>query len=158
MSSGEGLVELFTVNCSIRAFSNNQNFCLFLIAAHHLKTVALQTLLVHLPPRDRVTLLLKDIFDYSLDEITPTQIPQNLVDSLVKTFNNSDMDGMISLFLEHASGEVYGTVQEWSRDEIRRGKALSAFVEALAVEVKAIFKNPKILKILDFYLSRKRRN
>jgi hypothetical protein len=23
--------------------------------------------------------------------------------------------------LEHASGEVYGTVQEWTRDEIRRG-------------------------------------
>ena len=31
------------------------------------------------------------------------------------------MEGLISLFLEHASGEVYGTVQEWSRDEIRRG-------------------------------------
>lgn len=54
-------------------------------------------------------------------EATPTHIPQNLIDGLVKTFNSRDMDGMISLFLEHASGEVYGTVQEWSRDEIRRG-------------------------------------
>lgn len=117
---------------------------------------ALQTMLIHLPPRERVSLLLKDVFDYSLEEIAiitettvgavksalsrgrdkmekmkttqyqePTanlnSLPQELIDNLVANFNNRNMDGMISLFLEHASGEVYGTVQEWSRDEIRRG-------------------------------------
>ncbi len=117
---------------------------------------ALMTLLVHLPPKERVALLLKDVFDYSLEDIaiimetttgavksalfrgrqkmtdlknsTPSNVtqlynrPTNvLLDSLVRTFNDRDMDGMISLFLEHASGEVYGTVQEWNRDEIRRG-------------------------------------
>ena len=117
---------------------------------------ALMALLVHLRPRERVAFLLKDVFDYSLEEIavimetTPgavksalfrgrtkmnelkaaapanvTQLynrPSNvLMDSLVRNFNARDMDGMISLFLEHASGEVYGTVQEWNRDEIRRG-------------------------------------
>lgn len=117
---------------------------------------ALTTLLVHLPPKERVSLLLKDIFDYSLEDIAvimesttgavksalfrgrqkmielKTASPSNetqhhnrpsssLMDKLVKTFNERDMDSMIALFLEHASGEVYGTVQEWSREEIRRG-------------------------------------
>ena len=43
------------------------------------------------------------------------------MDNLVSVFNKRDMEGMISLFLEHASGEVYGTVLEWNREEIRRG-------------------------------------
>lgn len=117
---------------------------------------ALQTMFIHLPPRERVSLLLKDVFDYSLEEIAiitettvgavksalargrekmkklndakpheldanSNNLPQALIDGLVSNFNNRNMEGMISLFLEHASGEVYGTVQEWNRDEIRRG-------------------------------------
>ncbi|MEO0336135.1 MAG: RNA polymerase sigma factor, partial [Pseudomonadota bacterium] len=117
---------------------------------------ALETLLTHLPPKERVAVLLKDIFDYPLEDISvimetttgavksalfrgrskmneiketsPSKVTQlynnpseQLMDSLVKTFNSRDMDGMISLFLEHASAEVYGTVQEWNKDEIRRG-------------------------------------
>ena len=117
---------------------------------------ALETLLVHLPAKERVAILLKDVFDYSLEDISvimetttgavksalfrgrtkmkelneekPSNVTrlynrpsQLIMDSLVKTFNDRDMDGMISLFLEHASGEVCGTVQEWNRDEIRRG-------------------------------------
>jgi len=116
---------------------------------------ALETMLLHLPPKQRVAILLKDVFDYRIQDISaimettagavkallsrgrskmkklqnehpsPTHEKEKpseaLLQELVKTFNSRDMDGMLSLFLEHASTEVVGSVQEWNRDEIREG-------------------------------------
>jgi RNA polymerase sigma-70 factor (ECF subfamily) len=115
-----------------------------------------------LPPRERVSLLLKDVFDYSLEEIAaaldttvgavkaalhrarekaqahqrssavsvraaaPRSASQDaaadtVIDAFSAAFARRDMDAVIAFFLDDASGSVAGTVQEWNREEMRRG-------------------------------------
>jgi len=116
---------------------------------------ALNALLLTLPPKERVAVLLKDIFDYQLEDIAtimettvggvksalnrgrekmelnkgkPNTLrivasspDEKLLDQMVQHFNDRNMDQLILLFMENASGEVYGTVREFNREQIRRG-------------------------------------
>ena len=145
---------------------------------------ALEKIVVHLPPKERIAIVLKDIFDYTIEDIAiimetstgavksalfrgRSKIEQiknidsketflnlnrpsaKLMEQMVHTFNTRNMDGLIALFLEHASGEVYGTVQEWNRDEIRRGSMAHTIFDGSGNPLPQGFPFMKIIELFN---------
>lgn len=106
------------------------------------------TLLVQLAPRERVAVVLKDAFDFSLDEVAsilgttvgavkaalhrgrgkllepdaePKRVPaQGAVDAFCAAFNARDVEGLTALLLDCAVIEVVGASASYGADETRK--------------------------------------
>ncbi len=107
------------------------------------------TLLAQLAPQERAAVVLKDVFDFSLDEIAdllsttqgaikaalhrgrgklaepeepaPNPVETSVVDALCAAFNARDLDRVTSLLLESAVVEYPGVVVEYGREAAREG-------------------------------------
>lgn len=104
------------------------------------------TLLVRLSPQERAAVVLKDVFDFSLEEVaevlstTPNAVKAALhrgrgklvapeeparapapgaLDALCDAFNARDLDRMTKLLLESATVEIVGLVTEYGQDAPR---------------------------------------
>jgi RNA polymerase sigma-70 factor, ECF subfamily len=105
---------------------------------------AARQLLIRLSPQERVAVLLKDTFEFSLDEIaemlatTPGAVkaalhrgrgklkesepplkeppPRALLDAFCAAFNARDLERMTALLLEGATVEIVGVVTEYGKD------------------------------------------
>jgi RNA polymerase sigma-70 factor (ECF subfamily) len=106
------------------------------------------TLLARLSPQERAAVVLKDVFDLSLDEIAEalsttagavkaalhrgrgklvepapeeTRIPApGVLDTFCAALNAGDLDGLTSLLLDHAAVEVVGATTQFGREAARR--------------------------------------
>jgi RNA polymerase sigma-70 factor, ECF subfamily len=102
-------------------------------------------LLVRLAPQERAAVVLKDVFDFSLDEIAETLVttvgavkaalhrgrgklaepedpPERLpapgaLDAFCAAFNARDLDGLTDLLLDGATVEIVGVVTEYGPDD-----------------------------------------
>jgi RNA polymerase sigma-70 factor (ECF subfamily) len=103
------------------------------------------TLLTALPPQERVAVVLKDVFEFSIDEIAealstsagaikaalhrgrgklttmaPTPPPRapapGVLDAFCEAFNARDLERMTTVLLESATVEIVGVVTEYGRD------------------------------------------
>ncbi len=106
------------------------------------------TLLSTLPPQERAAVVLKDVFDFSVEEIAealsttagavkaalhrgrgkltapaskpPTRAPApGVLDAFCEAFNARDLERMTSVLLESATVEIVGVVTEYGRDAPR---------------------------------------
>lgn len=114
---------------------------------------ASRNLLQALPPKQLAAMLMKDIFDATLEEtaavlqisvgavksllsrgrdnleryvLAPVEQhppPQSLVDTFVELFNREDKEGLLSLLLDDAVAGNVGTDTEWGRDGHRSPKS-----------------------------------
>lgn len=115
-----------------------------------------------LPPVERAAVLLKDIFDFSLEEtagymrstvgavkaalhrgrekltarakLPAPAAPDNaaepkLLDAWCEAFNRRDMDALLGMMREDAEAEVVGRVQEYGREQIKKGSLGHTVVE-----------------------------
>lgn len=108
---------------------------------------AAATLFASLSPQERAAVVLKDVFDFSLEEIaatlstttgavkaalhrgrgrlaaleeSPARAPAaGVLDAFCEAFNARDMDRMTALLLDDASVEIVGVVTEYGRDAPR---------------------------------------
>lgn len=106
------------------------------------------TLLVQLAPQERAAVVLKDAFDFSLDEVAgilgttvgavkaalhrgrgkllepeaePGRVPaQGVIDAFCAAFNARDVEGLTALLLESATVEVVGATASYGADELRQ--------------------------------------
>ncbi|MBS2011720.1 MAG: sigma-70 family RNA polymerase sigma factor [Deltaproteobacteria bacterium] len=106
------------------------------------------TLIGGLAPRERAAVVLKDVFDLSLEEIAealatttgavkaalhrgraklvdpiaapPRESPPAVLDAFVAAFNAGDMEGLAALLLDTASVEVVGATTQYGREAARR--------------------------------------
>ncbi|MEZ0228164.1 MAG: sigma-70 family RNA polymerase sigma factor [Planctomycetota bacterium] len=120
---------------------------------------ALLELAAALPPQERAALLLKDVFDFSLEdtaralrtttgavkaalhrgrarlgERSPLKqskclVSDALVDRFIDAFNARDLDRLTALFLEDATADVVGMVHEEGREQIRNGSLHHTLME-----------------------------
>lgn len=107
------------------------------------------TLLAQLAPQERVAVVLKDVFDFSLVEIAgllstsagaiksalhrgrgkladpeepaPNLVEREVLDALCSAFNARDLDRVTALLLENAVVEYPGVVIEYGREVARNG-------------------------------------
>ncbi|MGE0403292.1 MAG: sigma-70 family RNA polymerase sigma factor [Kofleriaceae bacterium] len=107
------------------------------------------TLLAQLAPQERAAVVLKDVFDFSLDDIAdllsttrgaikaalhrgrgkladpeepaPNPVEKSVLDALCAAFNARDLDRVASLLLESAVVEYPGVVVEYGREAAREG-------------------------------------
>lgn len=105
------------------------------------------TLVGQLAPQERAALVLKDVFDLSLEETAetlgttvgaikaalhrargkleeptaePSQAPPALLDAFVLAFNRGDIDALASLLLENASVQVVGATTLFGRETAKK--------------------------------------
>lgn len=140
---------------------------------------AIRDLAAALPPVERAAVLLKDIFDFSLDETAaymrttvgavkaalhrgrekltaraklpqvapPTNAPEpKLLDAWCEAFNRRDMDALLGLMREDAEAEVVGRVQEYGREQIKKGSLGHTVVEEGAPSAeRVVFKGEPLV-------------
>jgi RNA polymerase sigma-70 factor (ECF subfamily) len=124
--------------------------------AHHARETreAAGTVLAQLAPQERAAVVLKDVFDFSLDEIAtllststggvksalhrgrgklaepeepaPNVVESAVLDALCAAFNARDLDRVTSLLLEDAVVEYPGIVVEYGREAARSGTLYGA--------------------------------
>lgn len=120
---------------------------------------ALLELALALPPQERAALLLKDVFDFSLEEsaralgtttgavkaalhrgrqrlgerapskLERSRVSDALLDRFLDAFNARDLDRLTALFLEDATADVVGMVHEEGQAQIRAGSLHHTLME-----------------------------
>lgn len=111
------------------------------------------TLIGQLSPQERAAVVLKDVFELSLEETAetlstsvgaikaalhsgraklaapeakaPEAVPPAVLDAFCAAFNAADLDGLTALLLETASMEFPGVVVEYGREAVREGSLRS---------------------------------
>jgi RNA polymerase sigma-70 factor (ECF subfamily) len=112
-----------------------------------------------LPPRERAAFLLKDVFDFSLEEtaraigttvggvkaalhrarkglgerkpvnVGEARVSDSMLDAFVDAFNARDLDRLTALFQEDATASIVGMVFEEGREQIRSGSLHHTILE-----------------------------
>lgn len=108
---------------------------------------AAATLIGRLSPQERAALVLKDVFDFTLDEtaailtttpgaikaalhrgrgklaepeLAPSPVPSTVIDAFCEAFNARDLDRLVSLLLDTATAEVVGIATEYGPRKMKQ--------------------------------------
>jgi RNA polymerase sigma-70 factor (ECF subfamily) len=120
---------------------------------------AAATLIGRLSPQERAALVLKDVFDFTLEEtaailtttpgaikaalhrgrgklaepdLTPTPVPSTVIDAFRDAFNARDLDRLVSLLLDTATADVVGIATEYGPGKMKQSDTGSLYHSLLS--------------------------